>query len=93
MSVVDVGIAAVVIDGQLVAVILEDITCISCIISSCQNIYLAASEALLNSTVSFVYPRALLKVKIDIVNIGLHFFHKDVRLMLPLVVKHSIVAA
>lgn len=29
----------------------------------------------------------------DIVNIGLHFFHKDVRLMLPLVVKHSIVAA
>ena len=30
---------------------------------------------------------------IDIVNIGLHFFHKDVRLMLPLVVKHSIVAA
>ena len=32
-------------------------------------------------------------VNIDIVNIGLHFFHKDVRLMLPLVVKHSIVAA
>ena len=31
--------------------------------------------------------------KYDIVNIGLHFFHKDVRLMLPLVVKHSIVAA
>ena len=29
----------------------------------------------------------------DIVNIGLHFFHKDVRLMPPLVVKHSIVAA
>lgn len=30
---------------------------------------------------------------LDIVNIGLHFFHKDVRLMLPLVAKHSIVAA
>ena len=34
-----------------------------------------------------------MQVKNDIVNIGLHFFHKDVRLMLPLVVKHSIVAA
>ena len=65
MSVVNIGVAAIVVNSQLVAVILEDITCISCIISSCQNIYLAASEALLNSTVSFVYPRALLKVKIN----------------------------
>ena len=39
------------------------------------------------------YTRGFKLARDDIVNIGLHFFHKDVRLMLPLVVKHSIVAA
>ena len=37
--------------------------------------------------------KGIVSDRCDIVNIGLHFFHKDVRLMLPLVVKHSIVAA
>ena len=35
----------------------------------------------------------IILIKIDIVNIGLHFFTRMFDLMLPLVVKYSIVAA
>ena len=48
MSVENVGIAAVVVDGQILAVLLEDVACMCCISTAGKVGYMAAGKAARN---------------------------------------------
>ena len=48
VCVVDIGVAAVVVDGQILAVILEDIACMCCITAAYEARYMAAGKAARN---------------------------------------------
>ena len=48
MCVVDVGVAAVVIDGDILSIVLEDVTCVCCIAAAGKVGYMAAGKAARN---------------------------------------------